>query len=409
MIETVLDQNGNRVHKFYRSASPFSNFFEVEFQFQGRIVSCSEIPYQAMKFVQTDPGYAVQIMEVRSAFESKQLGHSEEHPRHPLWEKVVYHDPILNEDLLMKDLAMYEILYAKFSLSPLKRLLLSTEDIILFEDSPTDLYWGGNRVNGVEGKNMLGKLLMRLRWQFREEEIQKLITENMLKMKRIEPKATNVLNDQLHSQIPVQKVRVLALRRPKPEYLQRGAVINTTSGSAEVWSKGLSPFFVGPITLTDGRKAHNLENAWQYSKVYKQHIGSDGFPNQEWWRWSESGFNNPSAVRFPMGRGAIPEYSLWFNPETKQYERLGYIDARKKLYAPLYAEAVEKTEAFQNLVHLYQAYIQRRLPLSLIDFDGWDHLGQGYKLEEVINLAKPKMGHAFVLAGLLEENWFWLK
>lgn len=408
MLETVLDQNGNRIHKFYKCSSPFSNFFEVEFQFQGRSFNCSEVPYQAMKFIQTDPGYAFQIMETRSAFESKRLGHSEKHLRHPLWEKVVYCDLILNEDLLMKDLVMYEILYAKFSIPPLKRLLLSTEDIILFEDSPTDLYWGGNRVNGVEGKNMLGKLLMRLRWQFREDESQKLMFENRLKMKRVEPKATNLLNDQIHSQIPVRRVRVLALRRPKADYLQKGMIINTISGSSESWSKGLSPFFVGPIILTDGRIAHNLENAWQYSKVYKQHIGSDGNLSQEWWKWSESGFTNSKAVRFPMGRGAIPEYSLWFNPETKQYERLGYIDARKKLYAPLYAEAVGKTEAFKYLSQIYQECVQKGIPLSLVDFDGWDHLGQGYELEEVINLTKPKMGHAFILAGLLENRRFWL-
>jgi hypothetical protein len=35
-----------------------------------------------------------------------------------------------------------------------------------------------------------------------------------------------------------------------------------------------------------------------------------------------------------MGRGAKPEYSLWDG------ERLDYIEARKRIYAPLYARAV---------------------------------------------------------------------
>ncbi|CAF1209275.1 unnamed protein product [Adineta steineri] len=51
---------------------------------------------------------------------------------------------------------------------------------------------------------------------------------------------------------------------------------------------------------------------------------------------------------------------------------------------------------------------KQKRPMALLDFDGWDHLGQGYSLEEVIDKAKPKMGHAFVLAGLLENNLFWL-
>jgi len=44
----------------------------------------------------------------------------------------------------------------------------------------------------------------------------------------------------------------------------------------------------------------------------------------------------------------------------------------------------------------------------LIDFDGWDHIGQGFTLDEVILLPKPKpkMGHAFVLASLLTHHVF---
>lgn len=71
-----------------------------------------------------------------------------------------------------------------------------------------------------------------------------------------------------------------------------------------------------------------MENAWQYAKVYKQHT-HNGAPTSDYWDWARAGWSNPSAVRFPMGRGAKPEYSLWDG------QRLGYIEARKKIYAPL--------------------------------------------------------------------------
>ena len=49
-----------------------------------------------------------------------------------------------------------------------------------------------------------------------------------------------------------------------------------------------------------------------------------------------------------------------------------------------------------------------RAQIGLVDFDGWDHVGFGYSLAEVLRLPKPKMGHAFVLAGLLTNDRFWL-
>lgn len=70
--------------------------------------------------------------------------------------------------------------------------------------------------------------------------------------------------------------------------------VNTTSRSKD-WSRGLSPFFVGPVELYDGRVAQNVENAWQFSKVYRkiysqQHIGPDGLPNEDYWKWAEAGW-----------------------------------------------------------------------------------------------------------------------
>lgn len=53
---------------------------------------------------------------------------------------------------------MLKGLRAKFTQNPtLAQKLLATGDITLHENSPTDMYWG------IKGRDMLGKLLMRVR------------------------------------------------------------------------------------------------------------------------------------------------------------------------------------------------------------------------------------------------------
>ena len=65
-----------------------------------------------------------------------------------------------NED---KIYVMLKGLRAKFKNTELRIKLLDTENAILHEDSPTDMFWGKH------GKDMLGKLLMRVRDEIRNE------------------------------------------------------------------------------------------------------------------------------------------------------------------------------------------------------------------------------------------------
>ncbi|CAF0779268.1 unnamed protein product [Rotaria sordida] len=238
-------------------------------------------------------------------------------------------------------------------------------------------------------------------------------------------KQTN-LGDAIHSQenrhlsllLSLDHIRIFAMRRPKPACLtnENWLVYNVTSTTKEKWCSEFSPFFLGPIELYSNNKdgkmfiAKNMENAWQFCKVYKQFTDTDGYsPSQAYWQWAENGWNDSKPHRFPLGRKASkPLYSLWNG------KKLNYIEARKIIYAPLYAKYVEQTDAYKKLNDIYIKYCcedkndKHKKPMALLDFDGWDHLGQGYTLEQVINMPKPKMGHAFVLAGLLENNLFWL-
>ncbi len=158
----------------------------------------------------------------------------------------------------------------------------------------------------------------------------------------------------------------------------------------------LSPFVLGPVATYDGLVSRNMENAWQFSKVYKgQLIGGEIPP--AWFKWRDMGWADRKAHRYPMGRGAVPQFSWWDG------ERLGYVEARKRIYAPVYAKAVEDTVAFDMLNNLYQ----RGDDLVLLDYDAYDHHALGMHLTEVIDDPKRKMGHAFVLAMMLEGSLSW--
>jgi hypothetical protein len=184
---------------------------------------------------------------------------------------------------------------------------------------------------------------------------------------------------------------------PRDRAPKDALVINTTSRS-DNWSKGLSPFFLGPVPLYCGKVATNVENAWQFSKVYNCHVDDDtGDPTPAYFKWASGGWALERAVRYPMGKGVKPAYSWWDG------ERLTYLQARRKIYIPSYAGAVKKSEAFAELAKVWQQCQQEpSRDLWLWDFDGYDHVKHGVKLEDVPDRDDRKMGHAFVLAMLLE-------
>lgn len=158
---------------------------------------------------------------------------------------------------------------------------------------------------------------------------------------------------------------------------------------------GLSPFKIGPCKLYKDYVSKNMENAWQYAKVYNIHFRhSSQKPTGDYWEWAKSGWSNPKAVRYPMGKGKKPVGS-WWNGEL-----LDYVTARKRIYGPLYAEAVQKTEDWKTLKNAYQNYDD----IVLLDYDAYDHHKMGRTLSDVLNDPGKKMGHAFVLAMLLTKD-----
>lgn len=144
----------------------FSNFSYNSFYLDGIKWKTSEHYFQAMKFAGSnqiitinDKPYLVfdHIMNQKGPMGAAKEGRRRDFKLRDDWEQI-------------KDMAMYEAIYAKFSQNPsIKQVLMSTGTEHIIEDSPVDFYWGCGKDGS--GKNMLGILLVKLREQFKLEEV----------------------------------------------------------------------------------------------------------------------------------------------------------------------------------------------------------------------------------------------
>jgi len=190
------------------------------------------------------------------------------------------------------------------------------------------------------------------------------------------------------------KLEVITFQDWRKMGLEKEDVVVTVSKATD-WAQGLSPFILGPCKLYGDYEAKNVENSWQFSKAYACHV-KDGEITDEYFEWAKRGWEDPRAHRYPMGKGAIPEFSYWNG------EKLSYVQARKKIYIPLYYRAVKDTFAFKVLKNMYERKQEEGRNLYLVDFDAYRHKELGMSYREVIHCAERKMGHAFVLAMALE-------
>lgn len=187
------------------------------------------------------------------------------------------------------------------------------------------------------------------------------------------------------------EVRVISMRDATPDGFER---IDCTSRNSALRTF-LSPFYLGPVDCYHGLTARNMENAWQYAKLYSEHADENGQPTADYFRWRDSGWAKQWADRRPMGR-AVPLCSLWVVDGVERM--LGYIEARREIYVPLYARAVLSGSSIISDLRTWLATAS----LALADFDGYDHKALGLDYDAVINDPTRRMGHGFVIAMLLD-------
>lgn len=136
--------------EFYRTTGKYgymSNFSKHAFVIGEKVWKTSEHYFQAKKFEGTPDEEEVRIAETPNI--AAKFGRQRSRPLRSDWEQV-------------KDSVMYTALKAKFNQNTdIMKKLISTEGAELVEHTTKDAYWGDG--GDGSGKNMLGKLLMKLR------------------------------------------------------------------------------------------------------------------------------------------------------------------------------------------------------------------------------------------------------
>lgn len=131
-----------------------SNFAAYPFTLKGVTWKTSEHYFQAMKFA--NPKIQREIRICSSPMAAAHAGRDKKKPLRKDWEKV-------------KDSIMYDAVWAKFSQNPdIAERLLATGDQKLVEHTANDSYWGDG--GDGSGRNMLGKILEKVRDRLSEEQ-----------------------------------------------------------------------------------------------------------------------------------------------------------------------------------------------------------------------------------------------
>jgi hypothetical protein len=194
------------------------------------------------------------------------------------------------------------------------------------------------------------------------------------------------------------RLRVIPAVRKKLQSNPNGVYINCTTSGRKEGSHLLSPFRLGPCHLYGDITSKNMENAWQYSKVFKPFVGTDGKPTAEYFKWAQLGWSSWKAKRHPTGDGTKSVFHWWDG------QRLDKIEARKRIYVPLYVKQVVKERNFQFLKSIWEEDIKpdAESTLYLMDYDAYEY--GTMSLSEVLNNPAESMGHGFVLAMLLTND-----
>lgn len=141
----------SEINQFINETYFLSNFYEAEVRYNHITYPHNESAFQAQK---THDEKVRKIFKKLTPNEAKRLG------------KTIYLRQDWNK---VKDNIMYEICLAKFQQNPeLKQKLLETGNKELIEGNMWhDKYWG---IYKNQGKNKLGKILMKVREEIREQK-----------------------------------------------------------------------------------------------------------------------------------------------------------------------------------------------------------------------------------------------
>jgi len=190
---------------------------------------------------------------------------------------------------------------------------------------------------------------------------------------------------------------------------------------------------LSPYTMKD-KDGVIMENYWQFNKIWetvdaiKQPLSQympdrirwehpkethmkNGKPTREYWKWRKKGFSHYRWVRYPNGfkNHSQAKGSVYGNPNN--YEILGYIEARKKIYFQKYREIAIKTPQFKELKSILNKggkiqinevdgpRYESEYPYNLTKNGSMDMTEK--TLRALINTPNQAFGHGYALAACL--------
>jgi len=189
------------------------------------------------------------------------------------------------------------------------------------------------------------------------------------------------------------------------------------SGASGIW-KTLSPMRLGPVDLKEvmcdfkkeedpgyihygvepPEKVTSIENLWQFSKVWEsEHDDKKSVPTRSFYERRLKAWSDKKSRRHSR-KGAALLYVTWRNGQ-----RMTYLEARKRIYCPIYARLVKETEAFKKL---YKMVHEEKKDVLLVGYDGYDREHRSW--EECLNDETRSFGHEMVLGALLDNEEPWL-
>lgn len=174
--------------------------------------------------------------------------------------------------------------------------------------------------------------------------------------------------------------------------IPEGALSMDVTSRSNTWGKHFSPFNLGPVDLYDDHWAFNIENGYQFTKLYAEHVTVEGTPSQHYWEWARKGWLSQQPQKYPMGVWSTPLCHWW------KGRKLSKLEAQNEIFIPLYKKSVLKTTAFQKLKELYET----GQDIYLVDYEGYNHRFLEQSWDQVINNPDRPVGQAFVLCMLLE-------
>lgn len=185
-------------------------------------------------------------------------------------------------------------------------------------------------------------------------------------------------------------IRIIGNKELKKLTKTEKDILVDVSYKSKIWTRRLSPEVLGPVSLYSSYTAKTVENGFQYTKVFEEHIGVLKLPTKDYLNWALKGWSTIKPDRKLQKRN--PLFYLWYG------EKLNEFEAREYIFIPLYIQAVMREDSFFE--RLKRLYYKSDKNLVLYDMKGYD---DNLSYKEAIQDKRP-FSHAFILKMLLETT-----